>query len=100
MTNESLPPQQLIVIDPVPVGEHDFVLWVVYDKTTRDFPGQHVARMFMASRREDGTVYSVPTTAHMVSDDIERIRETMVAHGRFRLSRDPADDPVIMESWV
>jgi hypothetical protein len=68
-----------------------FVLWTVYDKTTKDFPGVYVARRFTQSG---------PTHQHMTSEDLGALRTTLARMGFCLLARSPEDDPVIIESWI
>lgn len=67
-----------------------FSLWTIYDHP-RDYPNSYVARRFENDR---------PTADHMVSPDIESLREQMRQRGLALLSRDQADDPSIVETWL
>ena len=76
-------------------------LWTVYDTTTKDFPGQYVAREF--------DIDSIPaaTDNHFTSEDLETVREwvfkeaSKVGVGEpFKLVKARTDDPVILETWM
>jgi hypothetical protein len=68
-----------------------FILWTVYDKTTKDFPGVYVARKFTLNG---------PTHHHMTSEDLDALREALTRMGFCQMARSPEDDPVIIESWI
>lgn len=69
------------------------VMWTItYD--TADFPGRYVVRGFditpQGPRPHEGPIYVGPSLVEARS---------MVPVGSWRQVRDPADDPVIVESW-
>jgi hypothetical protein len=68
-----------------------FVLWTVYDNTTKDFPGVYVARKFTLNG---------PTHQHMTSEDLDALRTALARMGFCQMARSPEDDPVIIESWI
>lgn len=61
----------------------------VYDHPS-DFPGYWVVRRFSAG---------VPTHQYYLANTLHDIR-TCVPLGKTRIARAPADDPVIVESWI
>ena len=67
-----------------------FNLWTIYDHP-RDYPNSYVARRWENDQ---------PTGEHMVSPDIESLRDQMRARGLALLSREQADDPCIVETWL
>lgn len=71
------------------MGE-ELPVWTVYDHP-RDFPHCYVARKFLSAR---------PTPEFIVSPDLASLREVLAYKGLIPLTRDPSDDPVILESWI
>ena len=70
-------------------------MWTVYDHP-KDFPDG-----FMARRSEIGGGVPVPVlTDDVVTGDLRMIRECMARCGLVCLTRDPSDDPVIVETWT
>lgn len=72
----------------------DLAVWVVYDHP-RDFPDVYVARKHIAS-----VSGNTATEETLVSPDLNVLREALEAKGFVHLSRDPNDDPVILEVWL
>lgn len=74
----------------------EFCLWTVYFNP-RDFPGKYVARRFVLNN---------PTADHVVSDDIDAVRDWIAAqcfkHGgaMVQMNRSAGDDPTIVEVWM
>lgn len=65
-------------------------IWTVYDHPS-DFPDKFVARLFL---------YDRPTEHAIVADSVEELRAIFRNYGLIALSRQPADDLVIMETWI
>ena len=66
------------------------LMWTIYDNP-RDYPGKCVARLFRGGK---------PTAEALVADDLEALRIHMLLNGLVCLTRDDADDPVIVEVWL
>ncbi|BDC78315.1 hypothetical protein MRCP2_p0500 (plasmid) [Aquipseudomonas alcaligenes] len=64
-------------------------LWAVYSSPA-DFPGQFVARRWQDNQ---------PTSDLIAAEDLEELRRQLPP-GLYRLARHPADDPVLVETWV
>jgi hypothetical protein len=70
-------------------------MWTVYDHP-KDFPDNFIAR-----RSEIGSGEPLPVmTADVVTGNLDLIRKSMEMCGLYCLSRDPSDDPVIVETWT
>ena len=69
-------------------------MYVVYDKTTKDYPGEYVCR-----RHEITPGVAAPKELVGRAATLEEIRD-MIPEGCHRLPRHPSDDPVILETWV
>ena len=70
-------------------------MWAVYDHP-KDYPDKYVARRFDASR--DGAKVS---NSIIIAGDLETLRTILAIEMQLTcIPRDPADDPVIMETWV
>jgi hypothetical protein len=68
-------------------------MWTVYDHP-KDFPHSYVARRFEVN---DGG----PTpTGDLVQGELSIIRKTFSDCGLVCLTRNPEDDPVIVEVWI
>jgi hypothetical protein len=66
-------------------------IWTVYHNPS-DYPGKYVARKFTVTK-------DVTATRDMfVADTIEEIR-ALLPQGLYHLTRQPDDDPVIIETW-
>jgi hypothetical protein len=68
-------------------------IWTIYDKP-KDHPDGFIARRF-----EVGADGPVPT-GDIMTGDLEDMRETLWKAGLLKLTRDPLDEPQIVESWV
>lgn len=64
-------------------------IWTIYNRPV-DFPDKFVAR------RWEG---SMPTQDILIADDLEELRRQLPP-GLYRLARHPADDPVVVETWL
>lgn len=69
------------------------VMWTVYDHP-RDYPTKFVARR---SEIRGGVAYM--TNDMFVADSLDELR-AWLPPGMSRMSRFPADDPVIVEVWL
>ena len=67
-------------------------MWVVYDTTTREYPGLYVARMHVSLPA------AKPTRFAMVAVSVAELRR-MLPPGLFLWSRHPNDAPEIIEVW-
>lgn len=67
-------------------------MWTV-TRRPRDFPDAWVARLHLALPRPE------PTAALLLAPTLAELRE-LLPPGLACLTRDPSDDPVIMESWL
>jgi hypothetical protein len=72
---------------------NDLIMWTVYEKP-RDYPNDFVARAF-AIRRGG----MVPLERIIVAPTLNALRARM-PFGLYRLPREPADDPIIVETWL
>lgn len=70
-------------------------MWIVYAHP-KDDPEAFVARRWELA--EAGGME--PTMVVIRDDDLGRLRSVLRARGLFHLSRDPVDDPVIVEVWL
>jgi hypothetical protein len=68
-------------------------LWTIYEKPL-DCPDGFLARRFESNKDGDGP------TLDTVVGDLEHIRLIFTRAGLFRLSREPDDEPQIVETWV
>ena len=67
-------------------------MWVIYRPTTREYPGQWCARMFVAAPK------GKPTRFTMTHDSLPELR-SILPEGLMRFPRDPSDPPHIEETW-
>ena len=65
-------------------------IWAIYDHPS-DFPDTWVARRFVNDK---------VTSDVLVSTDLDTLRRHFARLGLVRLDRNPADDPVIVETWL
>lgn len=79
---------------PGPDGLYELVMWVVYDHP-RDHPEQYVARQHIV-----GIAGDQPTDRVMFAATIESIRAALANLGLVCVPRSPADDAVIVETWL
>ncbi|HRJ61473.1 MAG TPA: hypothetical protein PKZ99_09895 [Azospirillaceae bacterium] len=68
-------------------------LWVVHNKNTMDYPGLFVARLWVTLPQ------AKPTRRVMTHPDLDGLRD-MLPPGLACIARSPADDPVIIETWI
>lgn len=68
-------------------------MWVVYDQTTREYPGMWVSRMHITLPEPR------PTRFVMSHDSLEELR-ALLPPGLSRLSRDKSDPPEVVEIWL
>ena len=69
-------------------------IWTIYDHPT-DYPQEFIAR-----RHEITATGSVPTNDILVSRTLDGLRAEMEMRGMYPLTREPDDDPCIVESWL
>jgi hypothetical protein len=69
-------------------------MWTVYDHP-KDFPHSFVARRFEVAK-----AVSWPTDDILVSGDLDMLRDELAARGLTPITRDPDDDPKIVEVWL
>ncbi|WP_230770581.1 hypothetical protein [Sphingomonas sp. Leaf4] len=69
-------------------------IWTI-TRNPSDLPGRHVARRHAIEA--DGLPHA--TDDHFVGDTLDQVRAQLPT-GLFNLGRQPADDPVIVESWI
>lgn len=68
-------------------------MWVIYRPTTKDYPGQWVARMHL-------TLPEPSTTHHIIFGDSLESVQAQIPPGLINIGRMPEDDPVIEEVWL
>jgi hypothetical protein len=86
-------PNALNVVDP----RRSTVIYVVFDPTTKDYPGRYVVRRQIAHGGEiwiDAEPTGVTRTLEDARDTIPDIEALT------RLAKDPDEDPNIVECWV
>lgn len=71
-------------------------IWTVYDHPL-DHPDVFVAREWLIP---EGGGDPIRTQRTLTSHNLDEIRQALEDMGGYPLARDPADDPVIIESWV
>jgi hypothetical protein len=69
------------------------LIWTIYQHP-RDFPDWFVARPYVIRPKTSG-----PMPMHLMAHTLDCLR-LMLPNGLTRLDRQPADDPVILETWV
>ncbi|TAZ20728.1 hypothetical protein ELH77_19170 [Rhizobium ruizarguesonis] len=69
-------------------------IWTICERPS-DFPDSFTARCHSVT-----SAGSEPTGLLLVADDIETLRKEMIRRGLTCISREPGDDPVIVESWL
>jgi len=67
--------------------------WVVYNQTTREYPGSWVARMYVVLPEPRSTRFVI------THDTLDELR-CLLPSGLMRLSRQPTDPPEIVEIWI
>lgn len=81
-----------MTLPPVEAKPGDISVYVVYDRPT-DFPGGFVVRRRVVRAGQDIPAEVVGTAPTL--DDARKL----VPAGTTKFTRDPADDPKIVESW-
>ena len=84
----------ILTEDMIPPGAV-MTVWVIYDHP-KDHPDTFVARPQFVM--EDNSVQ--PCRVAWANEDLDVIREALAATGLTCLSRDPNDDPKIVECWL
>lgn len=74
------------------MSKNQLSIWTVY-KRPLDHPDKYVARRWLA------TPQPTPTDDKLLADDLDALRKKLPP-GLIRMSRQPEDDPVIVESWI
>ena len=74
--------------------DHPVSMWTVYDHPT-DYPEYYVARLFEVTAGRTKI-----TTTVLVANSLDTIRSEMRQRGLVCMSRQPEDDPKIMEVWL
>lgn len=69
-------------------------LYTIYGPNTKDYPGQWVVRQWVVGAF--GVKANIKPTLHA---NLDAARASLPA-GLSRLERSPADDPVILETWI
>jgi hypothetical protein len=69
-------------------------MWVVYDHPS-DYPEQYVARQHVV-----GVAGDTSTDRLMAAESLDNIRAALANLGLVCLTRNPQDDPVIVEVWL
>jgi hypothetical protein len=72
---------------------HGLRIWTVYDHPS-DFPDCFIARLSLVAA--DGVVVTDETVTAPTLEDLR----SRLPFGLYRLDRNPADDPVIVEVWL
>jgi hypothetical protein len=72
------------------VSDAELPIWVVYDHP-RDWPACWVARKWIGEAATDAVI---------VAPTLELLHKWLADMRLVRLSRDPEDDPKIMEVWL
>lgn len=78
-------------IDPL---TKNLAIWVIY-KNPSDFPGQVIARKWIAQSPEP-----YPTRSIIRGLSVERLRDQFILSGLKCFPRDPKDDACVVESWL
>ena len=68
------------------------VVWTIYDRPA-DFPDSVVARRWLL------TVDGLAPADFLVAPSIDAVRQ-LIPPGLVCITRDPADDPHVVESWL
>ena len=76
------------------MNNKSLTMWVIYDHP-KDHPNYFVARRHEVFRNA-----SKATGEHVVSKDLKKLRKMLEDGGKVRITRDPNDDPVIIETWI
>ena len=68
-------------------------IWVIYDHPA-DYPDVYIARRWVAYGPNAGPREAIG------SSRLDVLRSTLERRGLIRMDRLPADDPVILETWM
>lgn len=71
--------------------KNELVMWVIY-WNTKDFPGEHVARLHSSK--------TGASPDQLVRGTIEELRERFDSQGLVNIGRYQQDDPCIVEAWI
>lgn len=74
-------------------------VYVIY-KNPRDYPGKWVCRRQVATRAGDVVADPEPFAVVPVTHSLAPLRGRLVYMGLTRMERHPADDAVIVETWI
>jgi hypothetical protein len=70
-------------------------MWTVYDNP-RDYPGKYVARRFDVDASGPK-----PSASIIVMEDLDKLRDVLAFEMHLTcLTRDPDDEPQIVETWL
>lgn len=70
-------------------------MWIVYDNPS-DYPGKFVARRFDVDASGPK-----PSSSVIIAPDVDTLRDILAFELHLVcLTRDPSDDPKIMETWL
>ena len=75
--------------------EEPLLMYVLYDRTTKDYPNEYVLRI-----HEIRADRAVATSKAWFASTPEPLRQFARERGLVRINRYPTDDPVILESWI
>jgi hypothetical protein len=73
---------------------NDLTMWTIYDHP-RDHPTKFVARRWIINSEGNH-----PASEILEADDIDDLRREFLRCGLVCLTRNPEDDPVIVETWL
>lgn len=73
------------------IVEPKYKLYVIYNKTTSDYPGKYVVRIFTYQGPEE--------TPLIVCDTLQEARGALPTQ-LYNIGRKESDDPVIEEVWI
>ena len=74
------------------MADDSLSMWVIYDHP-KDFPDGFIARRHEATRTGPHPTDDIKTAASL-------LRRELASQGLTRLTRDPDDDPKIVEVWL
>lgn len=75
----------------------DFVMWVIHNRLTRDFPGVYVMRRHWVHRAPDGAI-NVADPRALCHHDLEPLR-AQLPPGLHHRPHQPGEDFTIEETW-
>jgi hypothetical protein len=91
VVSDELTPAQAAAVQLNMALSGDLLVWTIY-ASPKDLPDKFVARPHSVRRQ-------VPLRCHLAADTLENIRSALPP-GLVQMSRDPTDDPVIVECWI